>query len=341
MSCALAAGHPAKQRAPSAGAGLALQFPMVAQQRAWICQPQRASDVPREWTGGQAQCVWQDRLQMRQWVLAAAAGRGQCVSAQARWWAWARQGSVAPSSKGQAWDSNWTSQALVDERGAEQRILVIERLPDASWVATEWRWNPSPRAATRRWQEGRWTVLKAAAEKLRPPPRPTAGSREMRVLGEAMLANVGSRAAEVVGNVLHYQGDGVCLQIDTTAPGQQQLQVPYRAEDSRLEQRAAMQLQLARRFPKAVWLTQFNLVPTRPTTRGGAKFYAVWRENAAVHGQLWMPTKSDGPLVRVRVTAPLPPGLEPDADAPLLNDTASKVTAELMGLAAWWTYKYE
>ena len=332
-------------------ADVAANFRELAQQRPWQCKQQQDFDLPRQWKGGQAQCAWQDRLRMRQWLGPAGALPGECVSVQARWWGWARHTAAPGAHHPVAWQSSWTSQSLVDESGAEKRVLLMQPVGGGRWSTTEWRWLPSTRLATRRWQESRWSQLKARVASARQPAEPAAGSREMRVLREVLLANVGSRVAEISGDVLNYQASGLCLQIDAASPGQQQLQVPYLPEDSRLEQRAAMQLQLARRFPRAVWLTPFTLIAAPPAARGGAKFYAAWVEGAVMKGQLWIPTKSDGPLVRVRITTVLPGPVaaqlarqQADArqtDAPAVTAARQVVTTELTGLANGWTSRYE
>lgn len=288
---------------------------------------------------------------MRQWLGPVGALPGECVSVQARWWGWARHSAAPGAHHPVAWQSSWTSQSLVDESGAEKRVLLMQPVGGGRWSTTEWRWLPSARLATRRWQESRWAQLKARVASFRQQAEPAAGSREMRVLREVLLANVGSRVAEISGDVLNYQASGLCLQIDAASPGQQQLQVPYLPEDSRLEQRAAMQLQLARRFPRAVWLTPFTLIPARPAARGGAKFYAAWVEGAVMNGQLWIPTKSDGPLVRLRITTVLPRSVAGQlalqqadalqADTPAVTAARQVLTTELMRLANGWTSSYE
>lgn len=332
-----AGAHPVKRRAAVHSGDVAAQFSALASQQPWTCRSQQATNIPPAWTGGVAQCAWQERLQMRRWHLTGGAPAGQCLSAQATWWAWARASKRLAAANPVAWDSSWTSQLLVDEAEAVKRLLLIERMADGAWRATEWRWLPSPRSATRRWQQARWQLLKARTASLRQPAAPVQGGREARMLRQSVLANVRTRAAQVNGNVVHYQADGQCLQIDAAAPGQQMLQVPYLAEDSRLEQRAAMQLQLARRYPKAVWLTPFTLIPARRDVRSGAKFYALWREGTVLNGQLWMPTRSDGPLVRARITTVLAAA----AEAAAVAQAQQTVTAELMALAAWWTVHYE
>jgi hypothetical protein len=161
------------------------------------------------------------------------------------------------------------------------------------------------------------------------------------MLLNVLEANVGARPAQLGGELLRWQSDGLCMQATASAPGPQQLQLPYSAEDSRQEQRSAMQLQLARRYPKANWLSPFGLVPAPRPPRGGAKFYAVWVEGEVLTGQLWIPTKGDGPLVRLRITAPLPPRLAPAATPDALAQPKQVFERELMSLASRWAAAYE
>lgn len=330
---------------PPAGAAkaadLAIDFRTLAQQRPWVCADQNGVDVPRTgWSGGVAECVWQNRLRMRSWRGAGGVERGACVSAQAQWWAWARAGS--PAAAGPAvWRSNWSGHSMVDERGAEKRIVIVRRLLNGEWGVSEWRWTPSPRAATRRWQESRWKLLAARARQSRAPVEAQQGQPETRMLRAVLEANLASRVSEIGDQSWRWQADGLCLNVDAVGMGQQIMQLPYAIDDSRLEQRAAMQLQLARRYPKATWLTDFTLVPAAARARGGAKFYAVWIERGILKGQLWIPTKGDGPLVRLRITTALPaaPGGEPDAQT--VARAEQVVQRELTGLASRWASAHE
>ncbi len=331
--------RPTARTGPAKAPDVLADFAALAQQTPWQCK-QQTLDGPQEWGAGFAQCAWQDRLRMRRWEGPGGEGVHDCVSAQARWWAWARGGRTSAQHPA-AWDGNWTSQALIDDSTPEQRTVIIERLPDGHWRTTEWRWNPSPRSATRRWQEGRWAQLTASAMRLRRPPGPGMTGSQKGMMRAVLLAHVGARVAEIGGDILNYRADGLCIQVDAASPGQQQIQVPYSADDSRLEQRAAMQLQLARRFPKAAWLTPFSLIPASPNARGGAKFYAVWLENAVLKGQLWIPTRSDGPLVRVRLTTALDAVQAGGPDAPAVAAARRVLERELMGVASTWASQHE
>lgn len=245
------------------------------------------------------------------------------------------------------WQAAWSANSTRDDSDMVKRIVLMREVSQGNWTVTEWRWSPSPRAATRAWQQGRWNALAARAEQFRQTVAP-GGARETRMLNDVLGANLRHRPAEQSGDVLKWQTDGLCLKVDAAAPGAQQLQLPYSADDSRLEQRAAMQLQLARRYPKAVWLSTFNLVPTARHVRGGAKFYAVWVDGGTIKGQLWMPTKGDGPLLRVRIATQLPAiaadaaGNPADiADNPAIMLRRQVIERELKNVAALWASTHE
>lgn len=323
----------ASRQAPDADVGAQLRT--LAQQRPWVCTDQAVSQPPGPGlSGGQAECAWQNRLRMRRWSGAGGPVPGACVSAEAHWWAWARAGLAAP-----VWRTTWTSQSIIDERGPQKRIAALRRQPDGGWTVTEWRWDPSPRLATRRWQEQRWALLAASAAKWRSAVEPASGPAEARMLHRVLEAHLGARVAENAGTAWKWQAQRLCLALDALGLGQQLMQLPYAADDSRTEQRAAMQLQLARRYPKATWLTPFSLVPATPHARGGAKFYAVWVEDATLKGQLWIPTRGGGPLVRLRMTTVLAPGAAGQDEAQA--HAAQVMQQELRALAARWVAEHE
>lgn len=314
-------------------------FRALASQRPWICPEQDSDGAGRSvWRAAPAECAWQNRLRMRRWRGPAIPDPDACVSAEAIWWTRARLQTGSPSTFAQAWRSAWTSQIILDEVGTEQRVIVMRRGVDGVWGATEWRWQPSERAATRRWQAARWELLVAHAVGLSPSaagqgPEP----RESNSLWAVLEANLGRRPGEIKGGVLSWASEGLCLQVDRAAPGPQQLQLSYTMDDSRQEQRAAMQLQLARRFPQATWLTPFSLVPAPERLHHGAKFYAIWLEAGVMSGQLWMPTRGDGPLQRLRISARL---ASKPAAAPVAIAKGA-IERELLALAASWTQRHD
>jgi hypothetical protein len=331
----------AAPRRPAPPADVTEDFRELAQQRPWTCADQASVGIPRTgWAGGVAQCAWQNRLRVRRWSGMGGTAQDGCVSAQAQWWAWARAASPAAGAPG-VWRTTGAGHSMMDERGAEKRIVIVRRLLSGEWSVTEWRWTPSARAATRRWQEGRWSLLAARAEQLRAPVEAEQGPAEARMLRSVLEANLGERVGEVGGQTWRWQADGVCLHVDAAGLGAQIMQLPYAADDSRMEQRAAMQLQLARRYPKAAWLTEFGLVPAAARARGGAKFLAIWIEHATLTGQLWIPTKGNGPLVRLRITTALPVTAIGQPDRQAVARAAQVVQHELTGLASRWAAAHE
>jgi hypothetical protein len=339
----LSTGASAKApRTAPARPDLIADFAALAQHRPRHClaaDPPGAA--PAGWKLEFNQCAWQDRLRMRRWSGLDTVSATSCVSQQARWWAWARGSSPIGAGQPLAWRANWNEHSLDDESGAEKRIVVLQRARSGQWNAIEWRWTPSTRAATRRWQEGRWKLLAALADGLRQPAATVAGAPENRMLQSVWEHHVGTRAGEISGASWRWQRDGLCLRTDPVGLGQQQLHIPYSLDDGRLEQRAAMRLQLARRYPKAEWLTPFGLIAAAGQARGGAKFGAVWIDNAEIKGQLWIPTKGDGPLVRLRINATVaaPAGRAPDqAD---VARAAQTVERELAALAQRWSAEHE
>lgn len=311
----------------------------LAQQRPWKCAASPSAAPGGRLLGQVDLCAWQNRLRMQRWTIAAAPQDAACVSAPALSWFRARTLAGAPAGLPLAWRSHWTVQSMQGDNGTEAFIVIIKRLPDAQWSVTEWRWKPSPRAATRRWQAGRWALLAERAAQSRQREQAAAGPREARMLRAVIEGNLARRAGETAGDVWRWEADGLCLRADLPGLGPQQLQLPYAVDDSRLEQRAAMQLHLARRFPKATWLTTFRLVPQTPQAKGGAKFYAIWTEDKLLKGQLWIPTKGDGPLVRVRIDTDLPAAGAGQQQG--TERAAAVIERELAALAARWSNAYE
>jgi hypothetical protein len=325
-------------RKAAAKPDLMSDFAALAQNRPRKCAPEDLSiEAVPGWKLERAECAWQNRLQIRRWAILPDTQGPACVSPQARWWASARGASGAAP----AWRTRWAARSLEESSGAGKRIAVIARTADGQWSATEWRWSPSPREATRRWQEGRWNMLAALAGGLNQPADGGAVPRETRMLQAAWEKNLGTRAGEVGGEFWRWQADGLCLRTDPVEPGQQLFHIPYSAQDSRLEQRSAMQLQLARRYPKAEWLTPFRLIPAPAQARSGAKFEAVWIENAELKGQLWIPTRGEGPVVRLRVNASLPAPAGGQPNPAMVARASQTVERELAALANRWAAEHE
>lgn len=333
MLAAPACGHTAaKRKAHANSADIESQFATLALQRPWECVAPSGAAVHVQ----RDQCAWQNRLRLRQWGSAQQAGA--CVSEQARLWSIARSlpGALPVQA---AWRSQWQASSVQGRHEGEEFIVIVRRGVEGGWRASEWRWKPSTRLATRNWQAGRWALLAARAAQLRAPAQVLSGAPEERMLRTVLENNLGKRAGETTGDVWRWQAGAVCLRADLPGLGAPQLQLPYALDDSRLEQRAAMQLHLARRFPKATWLTPFRLLDYSPQKKGGAKFYALWSEDGLLKGQLWMPTKGEGALVRVRIDTALPaaraaqPGATPHA--------AALIERELAALATRWNTLYE
>ena len=311
---------------------------LLAQQRPKRCGADEPAQQAPGWRATAVECAWQGRLQMRRWSALPAAGNA-CVSRAALWWQWqqARTGIAAPA----AWDAAWPAQGLSGISSGRQRLAVIEKSAGGAWTASDWTWNPSPRAATRQWQMSRWELLATATAKLRPAVRGAAGA-EAVALRTAWEANLRGRAGEMLADAWLWESNGLCMRMETAGLSQAQLHLPYSRDEVRHEQRAAMQLQLARRFPRATWLTPFRLVSTPAANKdGGAKYEAIWLEDGLVKGQLWMPTKTDGAIVRARIVAvfPVEPGGRPPG--PAVANRRAAIERELAGLAAIWEAEHE
>jgi len=303
-----------------------------------------APSIPN-WRLDATECGWRGLLQVRRWTAGAgepaAAG---CVGNAAQWWAAARRGYRGAALPSLAWHAGWTSQVIADDSGAEKRLAVIVRAPDGGWRASEWRWRPSERPATRRWQQGRWQLLLDEAARLRQAAPPPQEGKDAARLRAAWERNLGNRAGEVRAGVWQWPAAGYCMKADTAGASPGQFRLPYLIDDSRLEQRAAMQLQLARRHVGAVWLKTFRPLESpapaapapAPAATGGARYEAIWQDHDTVIGQLWIPVKGDGPVLRLRVSARL------NAPSPeAANAAAGAIEREMAGIARGWGALYE
>jgi hypothetical protein len=323
-------------------ASIVKDLAVLAENRPRKCITDKESESEaRGWRQSTLQCAWKNRLQMRQWEMNESSDPARCVSKQATWWAWARSRAVAIVTP-VVWNRAWSRQSLLDESGPLKRVAIIERSANGTWVATEWRWSPSPRTATRQWQAGRWKLLTDAAMEIRQSDPKDMVPPEAALLKSTWEKNLKGRAGEISGENGLWESDALCLRMETAGLSNAQLHLPYSKDDGRLEQRAAMQLQLARTYPKATWLTQFRLLPSPDSLeRGGAKYEAIWMESAAVIGQLWMPTKADGAIVRARIAVSLPASKSSKADAAAVSRITRSIDHELIGLATIWTLDHE
>ena len=324
-------GAAAAHAGPDPDPDLVGSFADLATMRPRACAGTNTSAPVPGWDSRPAECAWQGRLRLDRWSMRAPPAN-PCVSPQAIWWAGARQRhSLHPYG---AWQSDWTSQTMRDDRAPAKRLAVIRQDHDGGWSAYEWTWLPSERAATRVWQQGRWAQLAAQAGQLAQPSRIAAGAPAAPLL-TVWEQHLGPRAGEIRAGVGYWVLANRCMVLDMAGIADKGFQLPYLLDDSRLEQRSAMQLQLARRYPKAKWLRTFRALSAEPDVQHGrASYLAVWREAPWIRGQLWIPAKDDGPVLRMRIgTVPLPgEAFEPNAD--LIED-------ELAGLARRWRRSHD
>lgn len=239
-----------------------------------------------------------------------------------------------------AWNMAWTSNAVRSAGDDAQRVSVITRNADNSWTATEWRWTPSTRLATRKWQQSRWQLLQKAAAKLQ-PAQPARLPGEIGMVFSAWQATLQGRPAEIQESVWRWQGGGVCLGIDMVGLSDALVQMPYKESEGRLEQRAAMQLLMARRYPGAEWLAPFSLLPRPANGKGGAKYSALWRQDQHVRGQLWIPRADDKSIVRVRMSAAAPAAVAESQRAAQVQLRTRAIQAEIAAMAAAWDALHE
>jgi hypothetical protein len=332
----------AHARPPAKAAPQALldDFSNLATMRPRACPADMPAGIPAPgWRPDAAQCAWQGLLSLRRWQRPAEAAAGSCTGSAAQWWAQARKAYPGAAVPALAWQDAWQSQVLAGESNGVQRLALIARSLDGGWTFSEWTWRPSERAATRRWQEGRWKLLADAVARYRSAAPDTADSGAAR-LRQAWERNLGARAGEVRDGAWRWQAGAYCLSVEAAGASQGQVRLPYLIEDSRLEQRSAMQLQLARRYPEARWAKTFRPLPgPAQATAGSAKYEAIWQQGDTVKGQLWIPTRNDGPVLRLRVGTRLAPGQAGAADG--VAAAVAVVERELAGMAGQWEAGHE
>ncbi len=309
-------------------------FRALAQQDPWTC-PQPGAVQTRA-GDSDAACAWQNRLRKQSWRLGDGAS-ASCLSPQARWWTQA-QAALPPTALRSVWDRRWSGQTLRFAASEEQRLLLLERGRDGQWQATEWRWNPNPRPATRRWQEGRWNVLVEAVAR-RQAQAAGAAQPDAGRLQPVLRRVLGARPGEFGADGLRLETAGrLCLQVGNPLPGQSKLPLSYSPNDSRLEQRAAMHLQLSRQHPEAKWLTPFKMLDMPANLPSGAKFLATWSDGATLNSQLWMPAKDNNATLRLRASIRLARGQN---DAATLWQARQALERELAAVAVQWAVAYE
>lgn len=342
MTCAGHAQAARTPRKPAPAADVLSDFRLLAQQRPWTCAAPSALPGIAGVSADAASCAWQNRLSQRSWTWSGDAA-SSCVSTQARWWAWAQSG-LPPQAARSVWQANWNAWSTILASGDERRLLLVRHERGGRWTATEWRWNPNPRPATRRWQAARWQALVDAAARgsvnTSAPPRAATAPDTARL--QAVFASVlGARPGELGADGMALDAGGLCLQLSNPLPGQSKLPLSYSAADSRLEQRAATHLQLSRQLPNAEWLTPFKLLVLPAAPAAGAKYLATWLEGDDLKSQLWIPSKAGGQTVRVRMTARLAPGAAAHQEAAPVLKAKQAVEHELEALAAQWAVRYE
>lgn len=285
------------------------------------CRALPALAAPAGWDEQAPLCAWDGRLQLRRWLARPEPPATGCVAPPARWWAWERA-RLAGARALPAWETQWTGNAAA---GTDPlRLAVLELGEGAVWQAREWEWAPSPRRATRAWQLRRWqqllrTVLeKRTAHQPHPPI-------DAPIL-QAWEAQLQGRAGERSNQSLRWQADGVCLRLIAELPPEPNFHLAYAREDARLEQRAAMQVQLARRYPAASWLVPFRLIDLPGADGARARYLAVWQDKGGITGQLWLPAADGARAVRVQVSGTLQAGQNGAA-------TAATIEQELTALA--------
>lgn len=311
----------------------------LARQKPRKCpEEEAAASAPPGWRQRPAVCAWQGRLRMRRWEAGPAAAPGSCVSAPAQWWAWqGKRLGIAGAPGALAWRAAWRAQYQSGDQNGRRHIAIVEAGAGASWVATEWSWAPSPRPATRDWQEQRWKLLAKAGARLKPADGREDLSGGVAQLRRAWEKNLDGRTGEIAADGWVWQSGASCMRLIPLEPAEVQLRLPYAREDARAEQRAAMQIQLARRYPDATWPLPFRLLELPGAGAGsGAKYAAIRLDKTAVTGQLWIPVKSGDATVRAAIQVALP---SPRAGAAALISRV--IDKELTGIARIWSADYE
>lgn len=278
-------------------------------------------------------CAWSQHLEMLYWQDVSASPN-TCLPAPAI--AWHRLGAGVGAVL-RPWNAAWNGQSLLVQTGGMVQAGMVWRQQGGQWSVVLWRWRPSDRIPTRNWQAGHWKNVAEAVRAIdaaNPAPNRTP-------LMTAWLDATNGKPRLLAADSWRWVSEAACLDLRTASLGQAQMHLPHSRDDARLEQRSAMQVLLARRFPAAEWLRNFSLIePAISGDRTGAKFLAVWREGATVSGQLWMPLRDDGGIVRARISSELPA-----AGGAALQEAAKARAAllerELARLAHAWEARHE
>lgn len=278
-------------------------------------------------------CAWSQHLEMLYWQDLPA-NPNTCLPAPAI--AWHRLGAGVGAVL-RPWNAAWSGQSLLVQTGGLVQAGRVWRQESGQWSVVLWRWRPSDRIPTRAWQLGHWKQVAAAVRAI-DAANPAPGRTPLMT---AWLDATNGKPRLLAADTWRWVGDGACLNVRTTSLGQAQMHLPHSRDDARLEQRSAMQVLLARRFPDAEWLRNFSLIePAISGDRSGAKFLAVWREGATVSGQLWIPLRGEGGIVRARIASELPAG-GGAALQEAAKDRAALIERELTKLAHAWEARHE
>jgi len=309
-------------------------FATLARSRPVFCE--QKAPTTAGWLAMPTQCAWRGGLVMQRWV-ADTTTLPSCVSTPAVWWHW-RGTSIAGASDLPPWNAGWRRQATAPEKLGEndvRRIILLTQAGDGGWVATEWRWTPPSRTATRLWEGRRWQQLRR--EVLAASDADT-GTVVPPALLDIWRRNLHGRPAERDGAALVWQADRQCLRmVAASRQDDPDMPLPYAREDSRLEQRAAIQVQLTRASPGAAWPVPFRMMPPSLPQQRSATYAAIVRRGSLLVGRLWLPGVTEQALLRARLEVPLvakPGSVDETRVVSLLN-------RELAALAALWTADHE
>jgi hypothetical protein len=323
-----AAGKPAKPSLPSAA-----DFARLSGSRAGSCDMSADTVVAAMGAPTLRQCAWSQRVEMFYWEDIPAAPN-TCLPTAAI--AWHRLGAGARVVL-RPWSGSWSGQSMLAQHNGVEQAGSVWRQPDGRWSAVLWRWRPSDRIPTREWQAGHWKEVVQAVRSVdaanpAPPRTP---------LMTAWLDTTNGKPRALDGNAWRWVSEGACLALRSEGLGQAKLHLPYSRDDARLEQRSAMQVLLARRFPAAEWLRPFTLVePAISGDRTGAKFLAVWKEGSLMQGQVWIPLRDEGGIVRARIASELAPDTGARAQE-AIKARAALIERELGALAHAWEARHE
>lgn len=196
-----------------------------------------------------------------------------------------------------------------------------------------WGWTPSNRSATRAWEQNRWDQLKHALQEMT-GNEDTVSAQSALGMGYRNLRN---RTAEQSGNALIWQEGKQCMRI-MAADKSMEPDIPllYAREDSRLEQRAAIQVKLARGDASLTWPAAFHLMlPILPHQRS-ATYAAVSRSNLHVTGHLWLPAQAEKAVhLHIDTSLIAKPG------SPEETQMVSVLDREMAAIAALWVADHE